>query len=94
MSSGDDGPATSIETVSVAGNPGFWIDGAPHTFFLACSEVDSEECREERYRLAGNVLLWEDDGVVLRLESALSREASLAIAASLSEANDVQHEAP
>ena len=94
LSSSDDGPATSIETVSVAGNPGFWIDGAPHTFFLACSEVDIEECREEPYRLAGNVLLWEDDGVVLRLESVLSREAALAIAASMSEANGLQQAAP
>ena len=94
LASGEDGPATSIEAVSVAGNPGFWIDGAPHTFFLACSAVDREECREERYRLAGNVLLWEDDGVVLRLESALPREASIAVAASLPAANDLPQEAP
>lgn len=90
----DDGPATSIEIVSVAGHPGYWIAGAPHTFFLACSDRDIEECREERYRLAGNVLLWDDDGVVLRLESGLSREAALAVAAAMYGSADAQAAAP
>lgn len=92
--SGDGDAATSIESVMVAGHAGYWIDGAPHTFFLACSEVDIEECREERYRLAGNVLLWEVDGVVYRLESRLSREGSLAIAASMADASDLLQETP
>jgi hypothetical protein len=80
----DDGAQeTSLQSVSVAGEPGFWISGAPHGFFFVC--YDLGECREERYRLAGNVLLWEQDGVTLRLESALSRENAVAIAESLSE---------
>lgn len=91
----DDGDsATSIETVTIAGHAGYWIAGAPHTFFLACNEVEVEECREERYRLAGNVLLWEGDGVVFRLESGLSKERSLAVAASISEAGNLQQVAP
>jgi len=73
--------ATHLEAVSVSGEPGFWISGAPHGFFLVCYDVG--ECRQERYRLAGNVLLWEQDGVTLRLESALSWEAALAIAESV-----------
>ncbi len=72
---------TQLEAISVAGQPGFWISGAPHGFFFVC--YDAGECRQERYRLAGNVLLWERDGVTLRLESTLSREAALAIAASI-----------
>jgi len=92
--SGDGDSATSIESVMVAGHAGYWIAGAPHTFFLVCSEVDVEECREERYRLAGNVLLWEDDGVVYRLESKLSKEASRAIATSMHETGRFQQEAP
>lgn len=94
LSGGDGSAGTSIEIVGVTGNAGFWIEGAPHTFFLACSEVDREECREEPYRLAGNVLLWEDDGVVLRLESALPLEASLAIAESVAAATDAQPASP
>ncbi len=78
----DDGALqTVLETISVGEGPGFWISGAPHTVFLTCRE--GNDCREERYRLAANVLLWEQDGLTLRLESALSREESLAIAESV-----------
>ncbi|MGH2617000.1 MAG: hypothetical protein ACRDJC_17335, partial [Thermomicrobiales bacterium] len=74
-------PQTHLEPVSVNGQPGFWITGAPHAVFFVCFDVG--ECREERSRLAGNVLLWEHDGNTLRLESALSRDAALAVAASV-----------
>jgi len=78
----NDGAAgTDLEAVSVAGEAGVWISGAPHTFFFVC--YDAGECRQERYRLAGNVLIWEQDGVTLRLESALSREDALAVAESV-----------
>jgi hypothetical protein len=72
---------THLEAVTVGGEPGFWISGAPHTYFVVC--YDGGKCRQERYRLAGNVLIWEQDGVTLRLESALPREDALAIAESL-----------
>lgn len=78
----DNGQTTSIEAVTVGGNAGFWIADAPHGVLLVCNDQE-EECREERYRLAGNVLLWEDDGITLRIESALSREEALAIAESM-----------
>lgn len=82
LSGFDDDQASSIEAVTVMGNPGFWIADAPHGVLLVCDEHE-EECREERYRLAGNVLLWEDDGVTRRIESALSRDDALAIAESM-----------
>jgi len=72
---------THLEAVTVGGEQGFWISGAPHTFFVVC--YDAGDCRQERYRLAGNVLIWEQDGVTLRLESALRREDALAIAESV-----------
>jgi hypothetical protein len=74
-------PETHLEPVTVNGQPGFWISGAPHGVFFVC--FDGGECREERYRLAGNVLLWERDGMTLRLESALSRDEALAVAESV-----------
>jgi hypothetical protein len=78
----DDGAQqTQLQAVTVGGEPGFWISGAPHGFFFVCYDVG--ECRQERYRLAGNVLLWEQDGVTLRLESSLSHEDALAIAESV-----------
>jgi hypothetical protein len=79
--SDDAARATHLQAVAVSGEPGFWISGAPHGFFVVCYDVG--ECREERYRLAGNVLLWEQDGVTLRLESALSLKDALAIAESV-----------
>jgi hypothetical protein len=79
--SDDAARATHLQAVAVSGEPGFWISGAPHGFFVVCYDVG--ECREERYRLAGNVLLWEQDGVTLRLESAFSLKDALAIAESV-----------
>jgi hypothetical protein len=79
---GDDtGDETQLERVLIEGSPGFWISGAPHTFFFVCPVAG--ECREERYRLAGNVLLWERDGLTLRLESALTRDEAIVVATSL-----------
>ena len=78
----DSGPNESrLEAVSVGGEPGFWISGAPHGFFFVC--YDGGECRQERYRLAGDVLLWEQDGLTLRLESTLSLDEALVIAESV-----------
>lgn len=68
---------STIELVDVGGATGYWIAGAPHVVFY----VDpSGEPQAATTRLAGNVLLWERDGVLLRLESALDRESVLRIA--------------
>ena len=40
------------------------------------------QLREDTARLTANVLLWEDNGVITRLESRLSKDEMLAIAAS------------
>jgi hypothetical protein len=78
----DDGESGStLEAVRVGGNSAFWITGAPHAVYFVCPDLG--ECREERYRLAANVLLWDDEGVTLRLESALSRDEAIAIAESV-----------
>ncbi len=79
--SGGGEPETLLEAVTVRGEPGFWISGAPHAVFFVCSGPG--ECRQEQYRLAGDVLLWEYEGVTLRLESGLSRNKALAIADSV-----------
>ena len=81
LADGDGDFETRLEAVTVGGEPGFWISGAPHGFFFVCSGAG--ECREERYRLAGDVLLWERDGLTVRLESALSLEDALTIAESV-----------
>lgn len=74
------GPETRLEQVTVNGSRGFWIEGKPHLFFYRDANGD---IRDERVRLAGNVLLWEQGDLTLRLEGAVSRDEALRIAASV-----------
>jgi hypothetical protein len=53
-----------------------WIAGAPHAVRLF-------DGRSVGFRMAANALLWSDDSRLVRLESALSRTAAIAVAASL-----------
>ncbi|TAN31460.1 hypothetical protein EPN29_12410 [bacterium] len=74
------GPGTTLEDVTAAGHPGYWIAGKPHVFFL----VDAEgNIRDETLRLATNTLLFDDGGTVVRIEGDLTRAQALEIAASL-----------
>src|SRR5438105_5608499 len=73
-------PGTRLEEVSVNGARGYWIDGDPHVFFFKDAQG---HIQTESTRLAANVLLWESGALTLRLESALDRDAALAIANSL-----------
>ncbi len=74
------GPGSTVEAVSVGGQRGFWLPEPAHVVLY----LDRRgEVREDTARLTANVLLWESDGVITRLESRLSREEMLAIAASL-----------
>jgi hypothetical protein len=68
---------SKLETVTVNGGPGYWIEGPFHTFFYKDS---TGKIRDETIRLVGNTLLWEQGGLTLRIESALSKDAALAIA--------------
>ena len=73
-------PGTRLEEVSVNGARGYWIDGDPHVFFFKDAHG---RIQTESTRLAANVLLWESGALTLRLESALDRDAALAIANSV-----------
>lgn len=74
------GPGSRLEQVTLDGRPAYWISGEPHQFYYRdrSSAVIAEEVR-----LAGNVLLWEQAGLTLRLEGAPTREQALRIAASV-----------
>ena len=74
------GPDSEYSAVTVRGVTGFWIDDAPHVVVFVDGEGNE---REETIRLAGNVLLWEEDGVTHRIESVLERDRVLALAASM-----------
>ena len=73
------GPGTTIQRVRVGGAPGAWLAGHPHAFIYADARG---VIRQESMRLAGSVLLWERDGVVLRLEGATSKASAVRIASS------------
>lgn len=71
------GAGTTVEVVDVNGSRGYWISGEPHEFYYGKGTGD---INVETLRLAGNTLLWEVNGVTLRIESALTKEQALAIA--------------
>jgi hypothetical protein len=73
------GPGTRVETLRVGAASGIWIEGESHFFFYRGAGGD---IHQESLRLAGNTLLWERDGVLLRLEAQVSRLRALEIAAS------------
>jgi hypothetical protein len=74
------GPGTHVHRVRVNGGPGVYIYGAPH-------EVMFEEftglARTDRIRLAGNVLLWQQGRLTLRIEGTRTLQQALVLAHSL-----------
>jgi len=74
------GPGALADPVDVHGDPGLWLHGAPHEVFF----IDREGAIvTDTVRLAGNVLLWRHDGVLLRLEGPVTRQKALGVAFSL-----------
>jgi hypothetical protein len=71
---------TTFTTVVVRGEEGYWLSGAPHAVMF---RDENGEIREERNRLAGNVLLWVEDGVTFRLEGRMPLREALRLAESL-----------
>lgn len=72
------GPGTRIEPVSVNGWRGYWLEGAPHVFFYRDA---TGSVVNDTLRLAGNTLVWVQDGVTIRLEAQMAKERALQIAA-------------
>lgn len=71
------GPGSRVAVVTVQGGTGYWIEGAPHEFLY----IDAAgEVVPEKVRLAGNVLLWEVNGITVRIESGLPRDEVIHIA--------------
>jgi len=71
------GPGSRLVAVTVGGEPGFWIEGAPHALSYP---VSGDGRLQDRVRLAGNVLLWTRDGITVRLEIADGQADALRIA--------------
>lgn len=73
------GPGSRVEPVSVDGKRGFWLPEPAHVVLYLDRQGNVQE---DTARLTANVLLWEDDGVITRIESRLGRDEMLAIASS------------
>jgi hypothetical protein len=74
------GKQGGFEVTEVDGALAFWLPG-PHTFYLY---RDAEgHIRQDTLRLAGNTLLWADDGVTYRIESGLDLDTAVRIAESM-----------
>ncbi|HKF17610.1 MAG TPA: hypothetical protein VKF14_10520 [Candidatus Dormibacteraeota bacterium] len=72
------GPGGRVEPVTVNGGRGFWISGAPHGFFFYAGGGTADQ-----FRLAGDVLIWNQGGLVVRIESALDEPKALALAGTM-----------
>jgi len=70
------GPHSDVRPVTVKGGPGYWISGAPHAYFFYKDGYD-------HFRLAGNVLIWNQGELVVRIESSLPEAAVTAAARSV-----------
>lgn len=74
------GQGTTIEAVTVNGDRGWWIAGAPHEILVLRPDGTVGVLRSA---LAGDTLVFARDGTLYRLESALGRDATLEIASSM-----------
>lgn len=71
---------TRVEFTTVNRAPAYWLEGGPHLLIFRAADGDA---RDDRTRLAANTLLWEENGVLYRLEGALSLDQALRIARSM-----------
>jgi hypothetical protein len=74
------GPGTKVQHVRVHGYPGLWISGAPHELYYIGPGGGVEQ---DTVRLSTDVLIWQEGGVILRLEGARSLAQALGVANSM-----------
>jgi hypothetical protein len=74
------GPGTSVKTVRVNGGPGVYLSGAPHEVLF---QTQTGEVRTDRVRLAGNVLIWQQGRLTIRIEGTRTLGEARALARSL-----------
>jgi hypothetical protein len=68
------GDKTHVEPVRVAGEPGLWVEGPPHTLTYFSR---SGEFRQRTVKIRGNVLLWTNGPVTVRLEGRITKAQAL-----------------
>ena len=73
-------PGGNLQPVTVNGGSGFWISGAPHGFFFYTRNASGQA---DQFRLAGDVLIWNQGALVVRIESALDESKALKVAGTM-----------
>jgi hypothetical protein len=73
-------PGTIIEAVQLGGGPGYWITGTPHQIVI---QLPNGDVRPDTVRLAGNVLLWTQAPLTLRLETISGKDEAIQFASSV-----------
>jgi hypothetical protein len=73
------GPGTFLDAVPLGNGVAYYLSGQPHQFFF---RDPAGNLQPETLRLAGNTLLWEQDGYTYRLEAQVSKEEAVRIASS------------
>ena len=73
-------PETAIQAVEVDGKPGYWIADGPHVVLFRAQDGSFHDYE---LRVAGNVLLWVDGDVTLRLEGQLTRDEAIELASAV-----------
>jgi hypothetical protein len=74
------GPGTHAKLLRVNGGPGVYIYGAPHEVLF---QSQTGDVQTDRIRLAGNVLLWQQGPVTVRIEGTSTLAQALKLARSL-----------
>jgi hypothetical protein len=70
------GPGTVVEPVRVGGSPGLWVAGDAHFLYFG----PGGGLTETPIAVRGNVLLWQRDGLTLRLQGTFDRAQTMRIA--------------
>ena len=71
---------TLVEAIPVNGQHGWWVEGGTHAFFYRDA---SGQMVNTTLRLVTSALIWEEDGLALRVEGAPDLESALSVAESL-----------
>jgi hypothetical protein len=74
------GPDTTAKPVRVNGGPGVYLSGAPHEVLF---RTQTGQVQLDRVRLAGNVLIWQQGPLTIRVEGTRTLGQARALARSL-----------
>jgi hypothetical protein len=74
------GPGTSVKATRVNGGPGVYLSGAPHEVLF---QAQTGQVRTDRVRLAGNVLIWQQGALTIRIEGTRTLSQARGLARSL-----------